>query len=40
MLDDLKAAFSRSAPTLVEDAAGAMALVVMLMVGLFLPAVL
>lgn len=40
MLTDLKEAFSRSIPTLVQDTAGAAALVVMLVVGLFLPAML
>ena len=40
MLNDLKAAISRSGPTLIQDVTGAAALVVMLVVGLFLPAML
>ena len=37
MLTDLKSAIHRSASTLVQDAAGATALVVMLVAGLVLP---
>lgn len=37
MLDDLKTSFSRSAPTLAQDLAGAAALMVMLAAGLHLP---
>ncbi|SMX34974.1 hypothetical protein [Actibacterium lipolyticum] len=37
MLTELKAVMNRSSATLIQDAAGAMALVVMLLVGLHLP---
>ncbi len=37
MINDLKSAIGRAAPTLVQDAAGCAALVVMLVVGLNLP---
>jgi len=37
MLIDLAAALRRSAPTLVSDAAGALSLMVLLVVGLHLP---
>lgn len=40
MLTELKEVFHRSAPTLLQDAAGLAALVVMLVVGLSLPSVL
>jgi len=38
MLNDIKSALSRSSATLVEDALGAAALTVILLVGLYLPA--
>lgn len=38
MLNGLKATFERTAPTLLEDAAGCLALVVLLFVGLHLAA--
>lgn len=38
MLTQIKTAFSRSQATLVQDAAGALSLVVMLVVALHLPA--
>ncbi|MDJ0630341.1 MAG: hypothetical protein QNJ44_18950 [Rhodobacter sp.] len=37
MFTDLKSALSRSAPTLVQDLAGATALVLILLAGLYLP---
>lgn len=37
MLTDLKSALSRTAPTLLADAAGVVALVTLLVVGLSLP---
>ena len=37
MLNDLKSAVVRAAPTVAQDTAGAAALVVMLIVGLHLP---
>ena len=40
MLADLKSAVSRSSATLASDALGAMALIVMLVVGLHLPALI
>lgn len=40
MLNQIKIAYSRSAPTLIEDSLGAAALVVMLCAGLWLPGVL
>lgn len=40
MFHDLKSAFQRSQPTLVQDMAGVTALVVMLLAALHLPAVL
>lgn len=39
MLTELKAVLSRSSDTLAGDAAGAAALVILLIVGLYLPAV-
>lgn len=38
MIDDVKTAYARSSATLLQDALGAAALVVMLIVGLYLPA--
>lgn len=38
MIDELKSALNRSSATLAADALGAMALVVILVVGLHLPA--
>ena len=40
MLTELKSAFERSAPRLAGDLTGAVALVVMLLVGLHLPALI
>ncbi|MFB9232486.1 hypothetical protein ACFFUT_11895 [Pseudohalocynthiibacter aestuariivivens] len=37
MLDDIKTVIDRSSATLLQDAAGAASLVVMLFVGLYLP---
>ncbi len=37
MFHDFRAALRRSAPTLAEDVAGAFAIVVLLVVGLYLP---
>lgn len=37
MLNEIKSVLTRSAPTLMQDAIGATALVVILMVGLHLP---
>jgi hypothetical protein len=37
MLDDIKTVYSRSGATILQDAAGAAAIVVMLAVGLYLP---
>lgn len=40
MVDSLKSVLSRSAPTLLEDLAGCLALVVLLYVGLHLPSLI
>ncbi len=40
MLTDLKKIYDRSSATLLQDAAGAISLVVMLLVGLHLPGLL
>ena len=40
MLIELKNLFHRTSPTLVSDAAGAIALVVLMVVGLHLPAMI
>ncbi len=37
MLDDIKTVYSRSGATILQDATGAAAIVVMLAVGLYLP---
>ena len=40
MLNDIKSAFARTAPTLLQDAVGAAALIVMMAVALHLPGLL
>lgn len=40
MINDVKTAFNRSTSTILQDAAGASALIVMLIVGLHLPSLI